>query len=125
MGGLSLEDLVFRYDPFKEIVIMELTRFSTPEELARFANIAAGGKPTGLYWAQGVAFVYFPLPLTTDTAVKALVEEKRVYWAFVSYALMPKYIPVIETKEKIIVPVVDMSPSPLLQKAALWLKSRE
>lgn len=120
-----MEDLVFRYEPFKEVVIMELTRFSTPEELARFANIAAGGKPTGLYWVQGVAFVYFPLPLTTDAAVKGLVEEKRVYWAFVSYALMPKYNPVIETKEKIIVPVVDMSPSPLLQKAALWLKGRE
>ena len=43
-----MEDMIFRYDPFKEVVIMELTRFSTPEELARFANIAAGGKPTGL-----------------------------------------------------------------------------
>jgi len=112
----------FRYEPFREVVIMECTRFSTPDDLARFANVAAGGKPTGIYWARGVAFIYFPLPATTEVAAKSLMEEKRLYWAFVSYTLMPKYNPLIETKEKIIVPVIDMSTSPLFSKAAEWLK---
>jgi len=35
---------------------------------------------------------------------------------------MPQYRPIIETKEKIIVPVIDMSPSLLFQKVAEWLK---
>jgi hypothetical protein len=62
------------------------------------------------------------MPTTTETATKALMEEKRVYWAFVGYALMPEYKLIIETKEKIMVPVVDMSSSSLFQKAAKWLK---
>jgi len=119
-----MEGMVIRYEPFKEVVIMECTQFSTPDDLARFANIAAGGKPTGIYWAGGVAFIYYPLPTSTEVTAKAVVEEKKVYWAFVSYALMPEYRPIIETKERIMVPVVDMSPSPLFQKVAQWLKER-
>ena len=117
-------DLAVRSEPFKEIVIMEHTRFPTIDDLARFANIAAGGKTTGVYWANGVAFVYYPLPTTTEIAAKALIEEKRVYWAFASYALMPEYRPLIETKERIIVPVIDMSTSSLFQKVAQWLKKQ-
>lgn len=117
-------EFVVRYEPFKEVVIMECTKFSTPDDLARFANVAAGGKPTGLYWAGGVAFVYYPLPTTTEIAAKALIEEKRVYWAFLSYTLMPEYRSIIETKERIMVPVIDMSPSSLFQKVARWLKEQ-
>ena len=120
-----MKDEAVRYDPFKQVVILECTRFPTPDDLARFANITAGGKTTGIYWAQGVAFVYYPIPSTTEIAAKAIIEEKRVYWAFVSYALMPQYRPLIETKERIIVPVIDMSKSELFQKVSMWLKKRE
>ena len=113
-----------RYEPFKEISIMECTRLPSPDDLARFANITAGGKTTGIYWANGVAFIYYPLPTTTEAAAKAVIEDKRVYWAFVSYALMPEYRPLIETKEKIIVPVINMSTSRLFQRVAQWLKKQ-
>lgn len=115
-------EVVVRHEPFKEVVIMEYSRFPTPDDLARFVNVTVGGKPTGIYWANGVAFIYYPLPTTTEAATKSFIEEKKVYWAFVSYALMPQYRPIIETKEKIIVPVIDMSPSLLFQKVADWLK---
>jgi len=115
-------ETVIRYEPFKEIVIMECNRFPTPDDLARFASIATGGKPTGVYWAGGVAFIYYPIPVATEAAAKSVIEEKRVHWAFVSFALMPEYQPKIETKEKIIVPVIDMSTSPLFRKVAQWLK---
>ena len=115
-------EINIEYEPFKHIVIMEYTRFNNPDDLARFLNVAAGGKPTGVYWAKGVAFFYYPMPTATETATKALIEEKKVYWAFVGHALMPEYRPIIETKEKIMVPVIDMSTSPLFQKAAQWLK---
>lgn len=119
------EKVTISYEPFKEIVIMECTRFPTPDDLARFASIAAGGKPTGTYWAGGVAFVYYPVSTTTEAAAKSLIEKKKVYWSFVSYTLMPKYRPKIETKERIIVPVIDMSSSSLFQKVAQWLKGRD
>lgn len=114
-----------KFEPFREIVVMERNFFLTPDDIARFASIIAGGKAAGLYWAEGVVFLYFPLPVTTETAAKALVEEKRVYWTFVGYSLMPKYQSLIETKEKIMVPVIDMSSNPMFKKVANWLKEQK
>jgi len=119
-----MEDLKIRSESFKEIVIMEQTRFKTVDDLARFANIAVGGKTTGLYWTNGVLFIYYPLPTSTELAAKALIEEKKVYWAFVSYALMPQYRSIIETKERIMVPVIDMSTSKMFNKVGQWLKEQ-
>jgi hypothetical protein len=119
-----MEGPIVKGDSFKEIIILESTRFKGVDDLARFASIAVGGKTTGLYWANGVVFIYYPLPTSTEVAAKALIEEKKVYWAFVSYALMPQYRPIIETKERIVVHVIDMSPSALFQKVATWLKKQ-
>lgn len=120
-----MDELEVKYEPLKEVAIMERTQFPSPDDLARFANIAAGGKTTGLYWANGVAFIYYPLPTTTNTAAKRVMEDKKVYWAFVSYALMPDYRALIETKEKIIVPVIDMSSSRLFRHVTDWLKKQK
>ena len=111
-----------KYEPFKEIVVMERNFFSTPDDIARFTSVIAGGKLAGLYWAEGIVFLYFPLPASTETAAKELIENKRVYWTFVGYSLMQKYQPTIETKEKMIVPVIDMSSNPMIRKVASWLK---
>ena len=118
-------EVTVKFEPFEEIVVMERDFFSTSDEIARFASIIAGGKTAGLYWAEGVVFLYFPIPASTETVAKALVEHKRVYWSFVGYALMPKYQPIIETREKMIVPVVDMSTNPLIKKVAIWLKEQK
>jgi len=113
------------FEPFKEIVVMERNFFSSPDEIARFTSIVAGGKPAGLYWAEGVVFLYFPLSASTEIVAKALIENKRVCWTFVGYALMPKYQATIETKEKIIIPVMDMSSNPMFRKVATWLKEQK
>jgi hypothetical protein len=54
-----------------------------------------------------------------------LVEHGRVYWTFLGYSLMPKYQSIIETREKMIVPVVDMSTNKLMKKVATWLKEQK
>ena len=122
---MSNNEVTVRYEPFKEIVVMEKTRFSTPEDIARFTSVIAGGKLAGLYWVDGVVFLYFPLPASTTAVAKVLLDSGRVYWTFVGYALMPKYEPVIETKEKMIVPIVDISADPILKKVAQWLKEQK
>ena len=122
---MSKTEVAVTYSPFKEIVIMEKTFFSTPEDMARFTSVIAGGKLAGLYWVEGVAFLYFPLPASTAVVAEALLEDGKVYWTFVGYALMPKYAPVIETKEKMIVPVVDISSDPILRTVAQWLKEQK
>lgn len=114
-----------KFEPFREIVIMERNFFATPDDIARFASIIAGGKAAGLYWAEGVVFLYFPLPVTTEAASKALLEENRVYWTFIGYSFMPKYQSLIETKEKIMVPVIDMSSNPMFRKVTNWLKEQK
>ena len=103
---------------------MEKTRFNTPEDIARFTSVIAGGKLAGLYWVEGVVFLYFPLTASTTVVAKELLENGKVYWTFVGYALMPKYMQVIETKEKMIVPVVDISADPILRTVAQWLKEQ-
>ena len=121
---MSKNEVTVKYEPFKEIVIMEKTRFATAEEIARFTSVIAGGKLAGLYWVDGVVFLYFPLPASNGAVARALLENNRVYWTFVGYALMPKYEPTIETKEKMIVPVVDISADTVLKSVALWLKEQ-
>ena len=122
---MSISDLSIRYEPFKEIVVMEKTRFNTPDDMARFTSVIAGGKLAGLYWADGVVFLYFPLPPSNTAVARMLIESGKVYWTFVGYALMPKYELTIETKEKMIVPVIDISTNPMLKKVAGWLKEQK
>ncbi len=117
-------DVAVSYEPFKEIVIMEKTRFGSAEEIARFTSVIAGGKLAGLYWVDGVVFLYFPLTASNTAVARELLEKRRVYWTYVGYAMMPKYIPTIETKEKMIVPVVDISADPILKSVAQWLKEQ-
>ena len=113
------------YEPFKEIVIMEKTHFNTPEEIARFTSVIAGGKLAGLYWVDGIVFLYFPLSASNTAVAKELLEKRKVYWTYVGYAPMPKYTAVIETKEKMIVPVIDISANCLLSTVARWLKEQK
>jgi len=122
---VSVNDVVVTYEPYKEVVVMDRDYFATPEEIARFASIIAGGKTAGLYWAEGVVFLYFPLPASTETTAKLLVEKGRVYWTFLGYSYMPKYQTVIETREKMIVPVVDMTSNALFKKVVTWLKEQK
>ena len=122
---MSKPEVEISYSPFKEIVIMEKTFFNTPEDIARFTSVIAGGKLAGLYWVEGVVFLYFPLPASTAAVAKELLDNRKVFWTFVGYALMPKYAQTIETKEKMIVPVVDISSDPVLRSVAQWLKEQK
>src|SRR4030042_876480 len=122
---MSENGVTVKYAPFKEIVIMERMHFSTPEEIARFTSVIAGGKLAGLYWVDGVVFLYFPLPASTTSVAKALIENGRVYWTFVGFSLMPKYETTIETKEKMIVPVINISSDTVLKTVAQWLKEQK
>jgi len=119
-----LSEMTVRYEPFKEIVIMDYVRFSTVEELVRFANVTSGGKPIGIYWVNGVALIYYHIS-ATEVVAKSIIEEKKGYWSFVGFAIMDKYQPTVETREKIISPVIDMSGSQLFQKVAEWLKQQK
>ncbi len=121
---MSNNGISIKYEPFKEIIVMEKTKFANAEDIARFTSVIAGGKLAGLYWVDGVVFLYFPLPAANQAVAKNLLDNGRVYWTFVGYAPMPKFEPTIETKEKMIVPVVDISSDAILKSVAQWLKTQ-
>ena len=112
-----------RFEPLKEIVIMDKNLFSSPDELARFASIAAGGHPVSLFWANEILLLYYPIPASSETTVKELVEKGKIYWLFVGYANMKIFQPIIETKEKIMVPVVNMASNGMFRKVTEWLRN--
>jgi len=121
---MSKPQITVSYEPFQEIVIMEKNHFCSPEELARFTSIITGGKLAGLYWVNGVVFLYFPLSASTTIVAKELLEKRKVYWSYLGYAVMPKFAPIIETKEKMIVPIVDVSSDLFLAGVADWIKQQ-
>jgi len=121
---MSEPQISISYEPFQEIVVMEKNHFCNPEELARFTSIITGGKLAGLYWVDGVVFLYFPISASTAIVAKELLEKRKVYWSYLGYAIMPKFAPVIETKEKMIIPVVDISSDDVLKGVATWIKQQ-
>ncbi|MCL2288855.1 MAG: hypothetical protein FWC33_06780 [Candidatus Bathyarchaeota archaeon] len=121
---MSEPQITVSYEPFQEIVVMEKNHFSSPEDLARFISILSGGKLAGLYWVNGVVFLYFPLSASTSAITKELLDKRKVYWSYLGYAFMPKFAPILETKEKIIVPLVDVSSDYVLAGVVDWIKQQ-
>ena len=107
--------------PPKQLVILECTQYPSIETLSKtIATLIRVGQPFVLKWAEGVAFSYSHLPPTTDSLMKEFLEG-RVYWTDVVFAPMPEYESSIRVGT-LDIPVIDVSPNPLLREAAKWMK---
>jgi hypothetical protein len=107
--------------PPKQLVILECTQYPSIEALSKtVATIILVGQPVVLKWAEGVAFSYSLLPPTTDSLMKEFLEG-RVYWTDLVFALMPEYKSTIKVGT-LDIPVIDVSPNPILREAAEWMK---
>jgi len=107
--------------PPKQLVILECTEYPSIEALSKtIATIIMVGQPLVLKWAEGVTFSYNFLPPTTDSLMKDFLEG-RIYWSDVVFALMPEYKPSIKVGT-LDIPVIDVSPNPILQEVAKWMK---
>ena len=105
----------------KQLVILECTQYSSIEALSKtLATIIRAGELLLLKWAEGVAFSYSLLTPTSDSLTKEFLEG-RVYWTEVDFALMPEYKSTIKVGT-LDIPVIDVSPNPLLREAAKWMK---
>jgi len=113
------------YEPFKEVIIKEYIRFEKIEYLIYiFAQLRASGAPVALNWANGLVFVYSPLPPENDQLIEEFLKG-RIYWTNVSFAEMPEYKAVYETKQKVQVPIVNVSSSPIIGQVTEWLKQQK
>ena len=107
--------------PPKQLVILECTQYPSIEDLSKtIATIIRVGQPVILKWAEGVTFSHSLLPPTTDSLMKEFLEG-RVYWTDVVFAIMPNYKSSIK-EGTLDIPVIDVSPNPILREAAKWMK---
>ena len=113
------------YEPFKEVVIKEYIRYEKIEDLIFiFAQLRASGVPVALNWANGVVFVHSGLAPDTEELMGEFLKG-RIYWTNVSFALMPEYEPVYETKERAQVPILNVNSSPIFVQVTQWLKQQK
>jgi len=114
-------DIVCR--PPKQLIILECTRYPSLEALSRVvAVIISSGESLILKWAEGVVFSYSPIAPQTELLFDEYVKGK-VFWSDVVYALMPEYKQTIRVST-LDIPVIDVSPNPLLSEAAKWMKKQ-
>ena len=108
-------------NPAKQLVILECTRYPSIEALAKvIAVIISAGEPVILKWAEGIAFMYTYLQPTTQDLINDLLKG-RIYWSEVFFAEMPEYRTSIRVST-LDIPIVDVSPNPILVEAARWMK---
>jgi hypothetical protein len=111
-------------NPPKQLIILECSRYPTIDSLAKvIAVVISAGESVILKWAEGVAFMYTHLQPTTEDLIEELLKG-RVYWTDVFYAEMPEYKQTIRVGT-LDIPVIDVSPNPLLKEAARWMKQNK
>jgi len=110
-------------NPPKQLIILECTHYPSMETLAKvIAVVISSGEPVIMKWAEGIVFMYTHLQPTTGDLMSEFIKG-RVYWSEVIYAEMPEYKQTIRVGT-FDIPVIDVSPNPLLRDAAKWMKSK-
>lgn len=110
------------HEPFEEVIIKEHAFFDKIEDLAYIvAQFRASGAPVTLSWANGLVFFYSDVIPETDTIAEQFLKG-RIYWTNVSYAEMPVYKSLVETREKIPVPIINQNSNPTIRQVTEWLK---
>lgn len=110
-------------NPVKELVILECAHYPSADALAKvIAIVISAGESVILKWAEGVVFMYTVLQPTSDDLLAELLKG-RMYWSEVYYAELPEYRQTIRVGT-LDIPVIDVSPNPLLRDAANWLKKQ-
>ena len=110
-------------NPPKQLIILECTRYPSIEALAKIISVViSAGESVIMKWAEGVAFMYTNLQPTTEDLMREFLKG-RVYWSDVIYAEMSEYKQTIRVGT-FDIPVIDVSPNPLLRDAAKWMKKQ-
>lgn len=78
----------------KEIVVLEYAQY---EDLNHLIEASYLGAPRGasvgpLKWVDGIVMIFNPLPATNESMMNQLIEG-RLFWDYLAFAPMPKYVP--------------------------------
>lgn len=113
-----------RYEPRKEVIIHEYTRYNSAEELinASVKGLPAGSVLTALRWVSGVLLAFSAMPINTVTTQELI--EGRLHWDHVSFASMPEYREQIINDTGITVVISNVSGNSVFVEIAEFLKKR-
>ncbi len=121
MQQMSNPMVEIAYEPLKKIVVRELVKYDSPQQLVNaLAFIMKMGQPVLLTWADNVVFVSQPIPPSDMPEEYARGE---LYIASISYAPMAEFVHNVKAGN-IEMPVIDVSRSPLSQELARFLKAK-
>ena len=111
------------YQPRKQVIIHEYSRYDTVEDLIRgaFSGVPPGATAGPLRWVDGIVLMYNTYPMT-DAIVKELIEG-RVHWDHVSFAPMEEYKPTVHVEDlQITVRIINVSINPTFRAIAKFIK---
>ena len=121
--NLTEDDIEIEYRPIRKLVILDLEKLDKDELFERASAIRMGGQPLFLSWAEGIVFI--AVPANPDiTEVDENIVKGIVYFAGVTYSLLPKYQPLVQVgADKI--PIIDQSKSSIFKSIVKWIIKRE
>jgi len=115
--------IIVKHEPRKEVIIHEMSIYSSPEELANKMTIGIpqGALPPLLKWVDRVVMTFTTLN-QTDFITKEIAEGK-LHWDHVSIASMEEYRQTIVLPERAItVDVTDVSANETFQAIGKFLR---
>ncbi len=109
------------YEPRKQLIIHEYTKYDSIDELVGSLVIGAppGAIAGPLQWAEGVAMKFNIMPLNCEPVIKELLEG-RIHWDHVSFAPHDKCIPV--TINNVTMMMVNVTNNPTFASVAKFIK---
>jgi hypothetical protein len=116
-----------RYEPRKEIIIHEYTRYSDVEELItkQYGILPPGtiGFPPPLRWVDGIVLLFNSIPPVNDIIIKEILDGK-IHWDYMCFAPMEKYVPRVTTKDGTTCSIIDVSNNEVFKKVAEFIKKK-
>jgi hypothetical protein len=111
-----------KYEPRKEVIIHEYTKYSSHQELidASAKGLPAGSVLTALRWVGGVLLAFNAMQINPVTTQELI--EGRLHWDHVSFASMPEYQEQVITNAGVTVVIGNVSGNPVFAEIAKFLR---
>lgn len=112
------------FSPNKKIVVHQVYRFDSKEELAK--RVAGFGQNKPIFWCDGILFLFF----TNNTDLDREEYLKGTWhWDALLYTMMPKYSDAVELEDGsykgVKIMVLDYSGFELFKDVTKWLKAQK
>ncbi len=115
------------HQPIKQLIVLEVIPYDTPRGMAKAIGvIMRAGQPAILNWAEGIVFVYNPLPPATERLMEKYLEG-TAFCSSVVFSSLPEYSPKITIEDPglgtVEIPILDVTQNRIMKDLAIWLKT--